>query len=116
MSRSDLERLITEKPQVALRLLEVLGRRVRELEAQLEAVAFKNVRARLASLLLQLRDEAGSDEIAGHTHQELAERVGTYRETATQVLNELKAEGLIDIGRKRISVLDAARLASVSQE
>jgi CRP-like cAMP-binding protein len=115
MSRTDLERLILSKPQVALRILEVTGKRLREAEERLENMAFKGIPARLASLLLRLSDEQGNEEIAGLTHQDLAESVGTYRETATQVLNDLKAQGLIEIGRKRIRVLDAGRLAEIAE-
>jgi CRP-like cAMP-binding protein len=49
------------------------------------------------------------------THQDLAETVGTYRETATQVLNDMKADGLIEIGRKRIRILDRTRLEALAQ-
>lgn len=115
MSRTDLERLILNKPQVALRILEVTGKRLREAEERLENMAFKGIPARLASLLLRLAEEQGNDEIAGLTHQDLAESVGTYRETATQVLNDLKAQGLIEIGRKRIKVLDVARLSEIAE-
>jgi CRP-like cAMP-binding protein len=115
MSRTDLERLILNKPQVALRILEVTGKRLREAEERLENMAFKGIPARLASLLLRLAEEQGNDEIAGLTHQDLAESVGTYRETATQVLNDLKAQGLIEIGRKRIKVLDPARLTEIAE-
>ena len=115
MSRTDLERLILNKPQVALRILEVTGKRLREAEERLENMAFKGIPARLASLLLRLAEEQGSNEISGLTHQDLAESVGTYRETATQVLNDLKSQGLIDIGRKRIKILDAERLAEVAE-
>jgi CRP-like cAMP-binding protein len=45
----------------------------------------------------------------------LAESVGTYRETATQVLNDLKSQGLIEIGRKRIKVLDGVRLSEIAE-
>lgn len=115
MSRTDLERLILNKPQVALRILEVTGKRLREAEERLENMAFKGIPARLASLLLRLAEEQGNDEIAGLTHQDLAESVGTYRETATQVLNDLKAQGLIEIGRKRIKVLDTPRLTEIAE-
>lgn len=116
MSRADLERLVMEKPLVALRLVESLGRRVRELESQVEDIAFKSVRARLAARLLRLRDEAGSDEITRYTHQDLADMVGTYRETATQVLNELRAEEIINIGRKKITILDMERLKQIAEK
>lgn len=115
MSRTDLERLILNKPQVALRILEVTGKRLREAEERLENMAFKGIPARLASLLLRLSEEQGTDEIAGLTHQDLAESVGTYRETATQVLNDLKSQGLIEIGRKRIKLLDSARLTEIAE-
>jgi len=114
MSRNDLERLIVSKPQVAVRILEATGKRLLEAEKRLQNMAFKGIPARLASLLLRLADEQGSNDITGLTHQDLAESVGTYRETATQVLNDLKAEGLIEIGRKRITVLDRERLVEVA--
>lgn len=115
MSRNDLERLILNKPQVGLRILEITGRRLREAEERLENMAFKGIPARLASLLLRLAEEQGSREIVGLTHQDLAESVGTYRETATQVLNDLKSEGFIDIGRKRIVIVDPEGLATVAE-
>ncbi len=113
MSRTDLERLILNKPQVALRILEATGKRLREAEERLENMAFKGIPARLASLLLRLADEQGSDVINGLTHQDLAESVGTYRETATQVLNDLKTTGYITIGRKKITIVDRAGLEAV---
>jgi CRP/FNR family cyclic AMP-dependent transcriptional regulator len=115
MSRADLERLILNKPSVGRRVLETTGRRLRDAERRLEDMAFKGIPARLASLLLRLADEQGSDEVVGLTHQDLAETVGTYRETATQVLNDMKTAGLIEIGRKRIKILDRARLEAVAQ-
>ena len=69
----------------------------------------------MASLLLRLSEERGTRTIVGLTHQNLAETVGTYRETATLVLNDLKAQGLIDIGRKRITILDPERLQAVAE-
>lgn len=115
MSRKDLERLILSKPQIALRVLDITGRRLREAEERLETMAFKGIPARLASLLLRLANESGSNEVVGFTHQDLAETVGTYRETATQVLNDLKAQGLIEIGRKRITILNPEGLMAIAQ-
>ncbi len=115
MSRDDVERLLLTKPKVALRIFEVLGRRLKEAEARLEEIAFKSIPARLAGLLLQLADEAGSETIVGHTHQDLGERIGTYRETTTQTLNAFRAEGLIDIGRKRVTILDREGLRRIAE-
>ena len=115
MNRTDLERLILNKPAVGLRLLDSTGKRLREAERRLEDMAFKGIPARLASLLLRLSAERQSDEITGLTHQDLAETIGTYRETATQVLNDMKTDGLIGIGRKYIRILDQQRLRAIAQ-
>lgn len=114
MSRADLERLILNKPVVGLRMLEITGRRLNDAEARLEDMAFKGIPARLASLLLRLGAERGSNDILGMTHQDLAETIGTYRETATQVLNDMKSQGLIEIGRKRITIMDLQRLSQLA--
>ncbi len=113
MSRADLERLILQRPQVALRMLEITGRRLRDAEGRLEDLAFKGIPARLSSLLLRLA--GNSNQIMGLTHQDLAEMVGTYRETATQVLNDLKSRHLIEIGRKRITIVDREGLVTVAE-
>lgn len=115
MSRHDVERLLLSKPAVALRFMKVMADRLNQAEAQLEDMAFKTIPARLAALLLHLRAEAG-DSIHGYTHQDLAEAVGTYRETATQTLNDFKGKHLIDIGRKQIDILDPVGLEQLAVE
>jgi CRP-like cAMP-binding protein len=115
MSRDDVEQLLMSKPMVALRIFEVMGRRLREAETRLEEIATKGISARLASLLLQLAEEKGSDTIVGLTHQDLGEQIGTYRETTTQTLNGFKTKGLIEIGRKRITILDHEALERVAE-
>lgn len=115
MSRADVERLIREKPDVAFRFLETMGHRLSSLEEHLEDMAFKSIPARLAGLLLRLADDHEGNVLRGYTHQDLSELLGTYRETITQTLNEFKAEGLISIGRKRITLSDPQRLEQVAQ-
>lgn len=113
MSRSDVERLLLSKPQVALRILEAVGRRMVEAERQLEEVAFKGLIPRLASLLMR---EAEGDEVNGLSHQDIAERLGVYRETVTSALNELKSADIIEIGRKHITITDRKRLERAASE
>jgi CRP/FNR family cyclic AMP-dependent transcriptional regulator len=116
MSRSDVERLISEKPEVAFRFVEALGNRLTQLESRLEDIAFKSIPARLASLLLQLEDEQGhTRSITGYTHQDFSEMLGTYRETVTQTLNDFKADGIIDIGRKKVILHDVGRLRDLAE-
>jgi CRP/FNR family cyclic AMP-dependent transcriptional regulator len=115
MGRSDVERMLVTKPKVALRIFEALGRRLQDAEIRLEEIAFKGIPARLASLLLHLSGEQGSDTVTGFTHQDLGEQIGTYRETTTQTLNTFKSDGLIDIGRKRITILDREGLQRIAE-
>ena len=114
MNRNDLERLVLNRPQVALRILEITGNRLRETEEQLEALAFKSIPSRLAALLLRLAGDG--DEVAGLTHQDLAEMIGTYRETTTQTLNDMKARGIVEIGRRRITILDKDALKQIAEK
>lgn len=104
MSRVDVEELLRKKPQMALRLLGVLGERLRAAERQLEQIAFASVPSRLAAQLLELAGEGNC--VQGFTHQDLAEMVGSYRETVTLALNQFKIAGLIEIGRKQITITD----------
>jgi len=110
LTRADVQRLIVAFPQFAVRLIETMGRRIVEAERQLEELAFKTVVPRVAAFLHR---EARAGIVDGWSHQEIGERLGIYRETATFALNELKAAGIIEIGRRRIRVLDDARLAEM---
>lgn len=115
MSRADVERLLVSKPKLALRIIEVMAGRLREAETRLETVAFKSVPARLAATILRL-SEGGGGQIRGVSHQDLADMVGTYRETATRVLNEFQADGLISLGRMKIDVLRPQELGAVAEQ
>jgi len=110
LSRADVQRLIVAYPQFALRLIEAMGRRMVEAERQLEELAFKTVVPRLAAFLHR---EARGGILDGLSHQEIGERLGIHRETVTYALNELKAAGIIEIGRRQIRLLDGARLVDV---
>jgi CRP-like cAMP-binding protein len=113
MNCAVLNNLLANKPQVARRILEAFGRRVLEAERQLEETVFKGMTARVAALLLR---EARGEEVSGLSHQDIAERLGVYRETATNALNELKSASLVSIGRKRITILDRERLRRAAGE
>jgi|FLYN01.1.fsa_nt_gi CRP-like cAMP-binding protein len=115
MDRHEVERLLMEKPQVALRFLEAIGQRLFEAERRLEESVFKRIPARLAGLLLQLNNENGNNGmLKGYTHQYLADMLGTYRETATQTLNDFQDRHLIRIGRKSIEILDPIGLEDIA--
>jgi CRP-like cAMP-binding protein len=113
MSRSDLQSSIRRNPEVGLRLLGELGCRLLEREHELEDLSFRGVPARLAALLLRDADAYGT--LVGRSHQELADRLGTYRETVSQVLGRFRADGLVAVEPKRIRLLDPDGLRAYAE-
>ncbi|HEV2665646.1 MAG TPA: Crp/Fnr family transcriptional regulator [Blastocatellia bacterium] len=113
MSCHDVGRLLLAKPEVAVRILEAVGQRLVNAERQLEEMAFKGLIPRVAALLLRA---AEGDEVKGLSHQDLAERLGVYRETVTNALNELKTANILNVGRKHINIVDRKRLERAASE
>ena len=115
----DLERAIGEHPRMAMNLMRSLSERLRTAEDQIEALAFHPVPARLAGKLLELMDRYGRVTPTGiriderFTHMQLAEMIGTSRETLTKVLNELRDEHLIDVRDRLVWVLDVDGLERI---
>lgn len=115
-NREKVETALKDNPEMALRLLAAVGDRLTQTEERLADITFKRLPARLATLLLQLCDENKTCNLTGYTHQHLADILGVYRETITQLLNEWKNKQLIELGRKRIRIVEAAVLAEYGQE
>jgi len=118
MSRRDVEDLLLADPRIAVRLVKALGERLTQAEARLEEMAFRPVPARLALLLLRqgtASDWRGRPIVQGLTHEQLAEMVGTYRETVTTILGQFRTDGLIEIGRRRIILLDPDELQAIAE-
>lgn len=114
MSQTDLERVVIDKPQVAIRLLDVMSQRIRAMEAQLERIAFKSVSVRLAHVLIRLAGATESRVLAA-SHQELAEMVGASRETTTRALDEFQHAGIVALGRRSITIRDSDRLREIAR-
>ena len=114
LGRADLEHLIQTRPLVAIRLLEIVSRRLLEAEAVIEEFAFKGVPARLATLLVRMSGRDGADEVRGHSHQEIAEMIGAYRETVTLTLDDFKRRGLVAVGRRYVQILDRHGLEQIA--
>jgi CRP/FNR family transcriptional regulator, cyclic AMP receptor protein len=116
--RSDFHILIEKHPKIALRLLEALTLRLRRTDERLESLALLDVTGRIAGILLQLADEQGEklnhSVIIKHrpTHQELANMVGTTRETVTRVLKQLENRNYITIDGKEIVINDTSAFKS----
>ncbi len=97
-------------------LLAVLVERHGDTEDRLASMLFRNVEARLAEFLVKAAQRWGSSEPRGvliaapFTHQDMAEMIGSTRETVTVTLGELRKKGLIEIDRRRVIVLDLGAL------
>lgn len=112
ISREAAMRMLESKPAVALRLAEVLGKRLLSAENRLESFALKDVRRRLATLLLELADSANGPPTIGrrYTHEELAKMIGTTRESVTLSLIDFKKRGWLDTSNHSILFRDFAAL------
>jgi CRP-like cAMP-binding protein len=112
MNQSDVEHLLLTIPHLAVRVLEIIGRRLATAADLQRDLAYATVAARLASLLLRLASEP-DDVIDGISHQEFADILGAYRETITKTLGEFQAAGYLELARRRIRLLDRTRLAAL---
>jgi CRP/FNR family transcriptional regulator len=111
INKADFYQVCRQYPDVALKVLAVVGRRLRQLVSIVESVTFGSVTKRLAKLLLELREEAGSDDFAlAMTHQELASRLGTVREVVSRNLARFRVEGLLQMEGQRLKIIDRAGL------
>ena len=105
--------LLTRSPSIALNMLAMLSMRLRRFASQIESLSLKEVPARLASYLLYLSEEQGSEdcvelEIA---KGQLASLLGTIPETLSRILGKMSEEGLIEVKGKTIRLLDRKGLA-----
>lgn len=119
ISRPDFRRFCLEHPAVALKILAVVGTRLRRLVGIIEELSFSTVRQRLIAVLLRIAEAQGRN--TGHeieiqlpgTHLELAQELGTVRELVSRNLLRLQAEGLIRVDGRSIVVHDLAGLAGL---
>ncbi len=103
--------LIRKRPELSFRLTKLIGLRLRRIESRVEDLVFRDVPSRLAHLLLQLSEEYGKATPEGIlldikiTHQEMANLIGSIRETVSATLGEFKKEGLITFEGRKIIIL-----------
>lgn len=113
VERASVEALLRQQPELAVSLLEAVARRLLTVAQRLEDRVVKAVPARLARALLQLIPGPGY-EVYPIKQAEIAEIAGTSRETATRVLNQFEAEGLITLGRTRVRLLRPEALRQIA--
>lgn len=111
VDKEHFQQVCRQFPDVALKILAVVGRRLRHLVSVVESMTFGSVTQRLARLLLDAAAQANADQFdLPLTHQELASRLGTVREVVSRNLARFRAEGIIRIQGRQLQVLDRAAL------
>ena len=112
ISRPDFRLVCRQHPDVPLKVLAIVGRRLRTLVGIVESVTFGSVRQRLARALLEFADMSGQPVfLLPVTHQEMAFRLGTVREVISRNLSRFQAEKLIRVQNREFTVVDRAGLA-----
>ena len=111
--REDFQDLLKQTPGIALMLLRELSRRLRRADDKVGSLVLLDVNGRVAQLLLELADEAGSDRITRRlTHHTIAQMIGSSRETVSRTMRELVDKGSITVSRREIQIRDRAALES----
>lgn len=110
------EGLVMRMPSIALKMMCVMGDKIKELQDKLQMLSEQDVKHRILSFLLILVDQHGETDKSEImiklpvTHQEFANCIGTTRETVNRFLNQLSKEGLLSVDRNGIIVKDVEAL------
>ncbi len=116
INKNDFQQLCRQYPDVALKVLAVVGRRLRQLVGLVESMTFGSVTQRLAKMILDASKAAGSDTFdLPSTHQELASRLGTVREVVSRNLGRFRAQGLIKLQDRQVEIVNRAGLQQESE-
>jgi CRP/FNR family transcriptional regulator, cyclic AMP receptor protein len=110
LHRSDFQTVLTDNRSITTALIKILTARLRRANHQISTLALLDVYGRVARVIVDMAREEGRRLRDGRiafrraTHQEIANRIGTTRETVTRMLKDLERQGLIHIEGKEIVV------------
>ena len=113
---SDMRRLMREHPDIAVKLVIALGRRLRAANERLARQSFQTVQSRVASVLTGLVEQARAegagegDVLVTATQADIAQLAGSSRESASRFLAVLERAGIVTQGRGKLTVHDPAAL------
>jgi CRP/FNR family transcriptional regulator, cyclic AMP receptor protein len=116
IGKQDFHALCLAHPEVALKVLRVVGARLRKLVGIIEELSFTTVRNRLAAFLVRLarregtRVDGGVEVTLPASNQELASQIGTVRELVSRNLSRFQSEKLIQMDGRRIVIADLKKL------
>ncbi len=113
ISRAQLDAILEQYPVITRRLLDLVSQRFVHVLMDLDATSFRQLIPRLANLLLE---KAEGGFVHDMSHQEIAQHLHVYRESATAALGELRKAGIIEIERKQIKIVHRARLERAARE
>ncbi|MFC2072953.1 Crp/Fnr family transcriptional regulator [Chloroflexota bacterium] len=113
LEREKILSFLAHRPQVALRIINVLGGRLRDAQGRLRDLAGERVEQRLASVLLMLSSKLGLT--IPFTRQDIADMTGTTTETAIRVMSHLKDRGIVRSVRGKVIILDKEKLRLLSE-
>lgn len=108
LQRSDFQAVVGENPGISIALIKVLTARLRRANHQIQTLALLDVYGRVARVILDMAREEGRRLKDGRiafrraTHQEIANRIGTTRETVTRMLKDLERQGLVRVEGREI--------------
>jgi CRP/FNR family transcriptional regulator len=115
-SKKDFQALCLQHPEVALKVLRVVGARLRRLVGIIEELSFTTVRQRLVAMLVRLAKSSGQKESGSimitlpANNNELAAQIGTVRELVSRNLSRLQSENLIQMDGRAITIADLQKL------
>jgi CRP-like cAMP-binding protein len=118
----DFRRICSQHPEVAMKVIKVLGHRLRHLDGLVEELSFSTVRGRLIAHLLRLAEERGrrtenaTEFELDENNEELAARLGTVRELISRNLGRLHGAGLIEMYRRTVRIPDVRKLENEINE
>jgi CRP/FNR family transcriptional regulator, cyclic AMP receptor protein len=118
LARPLVDEVLAQDPGLYPAVLGLLLDRQRETEDRIESLLFRDVEGRLAEFLLKAADRWGVPSPRGTlisapiTHLEIAQSIGSTRETVTLTLGALRREGLLDVAGRRLIVRDREALAA----
>lgn len=122
IKNTDLEKLVLTNNQLALQLIKALSQRLLYAQRKIKELALSDVSSRTADTLLNLAREYGQRNAQGHIvirldmpRQELANLVGTTRESVTRTLSAMKRDGLIDFTGRQLTILAPDKLGRLSE-
>jgi CRP/FNR family cyclic AMP-dependent transcriptional regulator len=109
--REDFQGILRQTPSIALALLRALSWRLRRVDEKVGSLVLLDVNGRVAQLLLELAEEAGTDRITRRlTHHTIAQMIGSSRETVSRTMREFVEKGHIEVSRREIVIRDRGAL------